>query len=416
MKRLGILTGGGDAPGLNAVIRAAVKTAIYEYGCEVIGIGRPLMAIIQEPVKVALVEFYDRRMQKLLDNKERPNSVEARAAEFKPLPMRLSREDRAKLGLPVDPASAEYIEINPLVDPLAEYNHSNAIETLVRPRELTALSAQESFVIYFKISLIAGLVIASPWVFWQIWSFIAAGLYPHEKKLVHVYLPFSIFLFLAGCLVCQFIVLPKAVGAMLAFYKWINIDPDLRLNEWLGFAIVMPLVFGGAPTKRGLALSPIGPGSASSSNASTTSSTPDMSSSCWIRSCLTVSPLPCLRRSTRVSRTSRSGSTTASGRSSPGWSGSGRCRSRHAEQAMGDRRPLGFRGHDPEPAPSGAEATRTPTLDDRAAAVQSQPPDPVQAHRDPDPSRVAVEARAAARFALLLQALLAQRAGELLAA
>lgn len=38
MKRLGILTGGGDAPGLNAVIRAAVKTAVYEYGCEVIGI------------------------------------------------------------------------------------------------------------------------------------------------------------------------------------------------------------------------------------------------------------------------------------------------------------------------------------------------------------------------------------------
>ena len=38
MKRIGILTGGGDAPGLNAVIRAVVKTAIYEYECEVIGI------------------------------------------------------------------------------------------------------------------------------------------------------------------------------------------------------------------------------------------------------------------------------------------------------------------------------------------------------------------------------------------
>jgi 6-phosphofructokinase 1 len=38
MNRIGILTGGGDAPGLNAVIRAAVKTAIYEYGCEIIGI------------------------------------------------------------------------------------------------------------------------------------------------------------------------------------------------------------------------------------------------------------------------------------------------------------------------------------------------------------------------------------------
>ena len=38
MKRLGILTGGGDAPGLNAVIRAVVKTAVSEYGCEVLGI------------------------------------------------------------------------------------------------------------------------------------------------------------------------------------------------------------------------------------------------------------------------------------------------------------------------------------------------------------------------------------------
>ena len=38
--------------------------------------------------------------------------------------------------------------------------------------------------------------------------------------------------------------MPKAVEAMLGFYSWINIDPDLRLNEWLGFAIMMPLVFG----------------------------------------------------------------------------------------------------------------------------------------------------------------------------
>ncbi|NTV36419.1 MAG: 6-phosphofructokinase, partial [Anaerolineaceae bacterium] len=38
MKRIAVLTGGGDAPGLNAVIRAVVKTAIQQYGCEVLGI------------------------------------------------------------------------------------------------------------------------------------------------------------------------------------------------------------------------------------------------------------------------------------------------------------------------------------------------------------------------------------------
>jgi 6-phosphofructokinase 1 len=48
MKRVGILTGGGDAPGLNAVIRAAVKTAIHEYGCEVLGIRNGYDGFIDE--------------------------------------------------------------------------------------------------------------------------------------------------------------------------------------------------------------------------------------------------------------------------------------------------------------------------------------------------------------------------------
>jgi ATP-dependent phosphofructokinase / diphosphate-dependent phosphofructokinase len=48
MKRIAILTGGGDAPGLNAVIRAAVKTAIREYGCEVIGVRDGYDGFIEE--------------------------------------------------------------------------------------------------------------------------------------------------------------------------------------------------------------------------------------------------------------------------------------------------------------------------------------------------------------------------------
>jgi sec-independent protein translocase protein TatC len=51
-------------------------------------------------------------------------------------------------------------------------------------------------------------------------------------------------LFLAGVFLCQFIVLPGTVRALLAFNEYIDVDPDLRLNEWLSFAIIMPLVFG----------------------------------------------------------------------------------------------------------------------------------------------------------------------------
>ena len=45
-------------------------------------------------------------------------------------------------------------------------------------------------------------------------------------------------------LLCQFVVLPGAVKALLKFNEWLGFDPDIRLNEWLGLAIILPLVFG----------------------------------------------------------------------------------------------------------------------------------------------------------------------------
>src|SRR5438132_9159115 len=98
--------------------------------------------------------------------------------------------------------------------------------------------------IFFKVSIYLGLILGSPWIFWQLWSFIAAGLYPNEKKLVHVYLPFSVFLFLAGVAMCQFLVLPNSVRVVLEFGGWMGVEPELRLADWLSFALMLPLVFG----------------------------------------------------------------------------------------------------------------------------------------------------------------------------
>jgi sec-independent protein translocase protein TatC len=114
----------------------------------------------------------------------------------------------------------------------------------VRRKSVTTMDITEAFIIYFQISLGTGLVLSSPWVFYHIWAFIAAGLYPHEKKLVHIYMPFSLFLFLAGVLVCEFLVMPRAIEAMLWFNEWLDLDATLRLEEWLSFALLMPVVFG----------------------------------------------------------------------------------------------------------------------------------------------------------------------------
>ena len=114
----------------------------------------------------------------------------------------------------------------------------------VKKPSLSTLNVQEAFLVYFKVSVVTGIVLASPWIFMQIWAFVAAGLYPQEKRYVNVFLPVSIVLFLAGVLVCEFLVIPKAVEALLWFNEWLDLEPDFRLNEWLGFAIFMPLVFG----------------------------------------------------------------------------------------------------------------------------------------------------------------------------
>jgi sec-independent protein translocase protein TatC len=130
-----------------------------------------------------------------------------------------------------------------ITDPRFEQDLAKS-EGMVRPRTLKTFNVTEAFMVYFKVSFVVGLLIGSPWILYQIWMFVAAGLYPHEKNLVNVYLPFSVILFLAGAAMCQFLVMPKAIKFLLSFNDWMGLEPDLRLNEWLSFAIWMPVIFG----------------------------------------------------------------------------------------------------------------------------------------------------------------------------
>ena len=94
------------------------------------------------------------------------------------------------------------------------------------------------------VCLVTGLVLASPWVFYQIWAFVAAGLYRHERRYVKKYLPFSLGLFLAGVFLCFLFVLPITLKFLLQFNVWLGVAPTLRLSEWMGFATILPLIFG----------------------------------------------------------------------------------------------------------------------------------------------------------------------------
>ncbi|RLS79780.1 MAG: twin-arginine translocase subunit TatC [Planctomycetota bacterium] len=114
-------------------------------------------------------------------------------------------------------------------------------EKIDRP---VTLNVQEAFMTYMKVSFIAGLVIASPWIFYQLWLFVAAGLYPHERKYVHTYLPMSIVLFLGGVAFCFYAVLPTVLDFLLSYNQGMELTAQIRISEWISFAVTLPLMFG----------------------------------------------------------------------------------------------------------------------------------------------------------------------------
>jgi len=110
--------------------------------------------------------------------------------------------------------------------------------------KLDSLSVQEPFVIYIKAGFLAGAVISSPAVFYFLWQFVAAGLYPHEKRYVHLFLPFSLALFFAGAGLAFFFVFPPVLNFFFGIAESLGTQMRPRLNEWLSFVLLLPLGFG----------------------------------------------------------------------------------------------------------------------------------------------------------------------------
>ena len=106
------------------------------------------------------------------------------------------------------------------------------------------LNVQEAFMTYLKVALIGGVVLTSPWIFYQVWLFVAAGLYPNEQRYVYVFLPFSLVLFFGGITFCFFLVFPFVLTFLLGFNEWLGVTPQIRLSEWISFAVLLPLLFG----------------------------------------------------------------------------------------------------------------------------------------------------------------------------
>ena len=110
---------------------------------------------------------------------------------------------------------------------------------------LVYTSAIEPMMVYIKVAIYGGVFAAAPWVLWQVWLFIAPGLYKREKRVVFPFLAWATILFYAGAAFCWFLVLPPAFPAIMAFAGGADtLTPMLSLSEQLSLVLAMMLGFG----------------------------------------------------------------------------------------------------------------------------------------------------------------------------
>lgn len=101
----------------------------------------------------------------------------------------------------------------------------------------------EGFMVDMQIALVAGVVVASPYVFYQLWSFVAPGLYKEERRNIIPLTLGSALLFLAGAAFCYFGAFPAVFKFFMSFTRP-GIRAAITLDSYLGFSLRMILAFG----------------------------------------------------------------------------------------------------------------------------------------------------------------------------
>ena len=116
-------------------------------------------------------------------------------------------------------------------------------DVLPEGEKLIYTSLPEMFFTYLKVSLVAGVMAAAPYIFYQIWMFVAPGLYRNERRLLVPFVIVSTFLFVGGALFGYFVVFP------FGFKFFIGFSNDLvralpSVKQYFSFSIKLLFAFG----------------------------------------------------------------------------------------------------------------------------------------------------------------------------
>jgi sec-independent protein translocase protein TatC len=117
------------------------------------------------------------------------------------------------------------------------------VKVLPAGATMIATDVTGTFLVPLKVTLMAAFLIALPYVLWQMWAFVAPGLYHHEKKLAVPVLVSSFLFFLVGMSFAYFFVFPVAFG-FFAGYTPVGVQMMTDIDKYLSFVLTMFLAFG----------------------------------------------------------------------------------------------------------------------------------------------------------------------------
>jgi sec-independent protein translocase protein TatC len=117
------------------------------------------------------------------------------------------------------------------------------LKALPKGATMIATDVTGTFLVPLKVTAMAALLLALPYVLWQVWAFVAPGLYQHEKRLAVPVIVSSFLFFLIGMAFAYFVVFPVAFG-FFATYAPEGVTMMTDIDKYLSFVLAMFLAFG----------------------------------------------------------------------------------------------------------------------------------------------------------------------------
>ena len=114
----------------------------------------------------------------------------------------------------------------------------------VEEAKLQAIAPGEGFLGKLKICFLAGLMVVSPFVLWQMWGFIAAGLYEHERRWVQIFFPVSIVLFALGLVAAYILLIPFGLRFLISWDEGMAVGSNFSVAKYTSTCVTMLFAMG----------------------------------------------------------------------------------------------------------------------------------------------------------------------------